>query len=88
MDHVANFRLPPEASRAVTAAFNNLSVHGGKPGWTAREFAGHLTDWLIEEGLMPVHVAPEEIKRRIESQAASTIAGLPSAKVNGDRASL
>ena len=88
MDQVADFRLPPEASRAVDAAFKNLNVHGGKPGWSAREFAGHLTDWLIDEKLMPVHVAPEEFKRRIQPLAAKIIEGLLSTKVAGNPAGL
>jgi hypothetical protein len=88
VDQVADFHLPPEASRAVDAAFKNLNVHGGKPGWSAREFAGHLTDWLIDEKLMPVHVAPEEFKRRIEPLAAKIIEGLPLAKGDGQSAGL
>lgn len=86
--HVADFRLQPEGSQALAVAFDNLDVYGSKPGWTAKECAGQLTDWLIEETLMPLHVAPKEFKRRIESFVASVIVGLPAMRVNGDRAGL
>lgn len=62
---VARFNLKATAALAVRAAFDNMLKRHGTDGWTAEVFAKNLAGWLVEEKLMPAHVAPFDFQQAV-----------------------
>lgn len=63
------FRLSPSAASAVEVAFANFSRKTGTGEWPPAEFSEQLKNWLVSESLLPVHVAPEEFRSKVEELA-------------------
>jgi hypothetical protein len=64
IDGVSQFvGFSARAKLAIDADFSARSrLTVTVPGWSDREFADQLTRWLVEEGLMPVHVTPDDFR--------------------------
>jgi len=64
MNYIARFGFSKRAVLAIDAAVSARSKHtGADHAWSDDEFANQLTRWLVAEGLMPVHVAPDDFRR-------------------------
>jgi hypothetical protein len=62
---IDQFRFSAKGVSSIEAAFSCLDKYRLAPGWTVQEFASNLAAWFIDEGLMPVHVAPNDFERFI-----------------------
>ena len=65
----AHFHLSGTASLAVEAAFR-MRGRITAPGAHPAQFAGHLTDWLVEERLLLPSLAPYDFQQVVRSLAA------------------
>ena len=80
MHGISQFGFSERANLAIGAAvFARSKRLGMVSEWSADEFADQLTSWLVEEGLMPVHVAPDDFRRLVARRVADVqIAGIES----------
>lgn len=75
MNAPSTFHLSNSAQLAIAAAFSSRAKHGNGPGWSDSEFASNLTAWLIEERLLPAHVAPDDFRRYIATMPLAYTGG-------------
>jgi len=70
---LSTFGLSERATLAIEAAVEARRQCLGAGGeWSVEAFADQVTRFLIAERLLPVHVAPDEVRRLLATRLAQT----------------